>query len=147
MVARAGAAAKKAWNSTIPCEVHTCLGGVSATDWDWPEAERQFKRALELSPSYATAHQWYAELLVETGRFEEGLSEARRAVDLDPLSPGINTLLGWALYCARQYDPAIRQLRQTIEVYPCLAGAHLHLGMTYAAKGMSGEAVKILQRP
>jgi TolB-like protein/Tfp pilus assembly protein PilF len=147
LLARAGSAAKKALElDDNLAEAHACLGGLSATEWEWPEAERHFKRALELSPSYATAHQWYAKLLIETGRFEEGLSEARRAVDLDPLSPSINTLLGWALYSARQYDPAIGQFRQTIEVYPNLAGAHLHLGMAYVAKGMHKEAMKVLQQ-
>jgi len=147
LLARARASARKALELDDNLgEVYTCLGSISTLDWDWPEADRQFKSAIELSPSYATAHQWYSELLIETGRFEEGLSEARRALDLDPLSPGINTLLGWALYSARQYDAAIRQLRQTIEVYPNLAGPYLHLGMTYTAKGMSNEALKVLQQ-
>jgi TolB-like protein/Tfp pilus assembly protein PilF len=147
LLVRARSAARKAleFDDNLG-EVYTCLGSLSVVDWDWPEGERQFKRAIELSPSYATAHQWYAELLIETGRFEEGVAETRRALDLDPLSPGIHTLLGWALYTTRQYDAAIRQFRQTIEVYPSLAGPYLDLGMTYIAKGTYNEAKTVLQK-
>src|SRR5947209_3493933 len=77
---------------------------VSSWDWTWEEDERQFRRALELSPGNATAHQWYAGLLMQTGRIDEALIEARRAVELNPMSPSPNQTLGWVFYMGRQYD-------------------------------------------
>jgi len=115
-------------------------------DWDWPAAERQFKRAIELNPNYATAHQWYAEFLVNQGRFDEGIAEIKRARELDPLSLIINTVLGRSLYQARQYDQGIEQLRNTIEMDPNFVPAHRHLGQAYEAKGMYSEAVAEMQK-
>ena len=77
-------------------------------DWDWPKADEAFRRALTLHPGYATARQWYADFLVGLGRFEEAFVEARRAIELDPLSPAVGTALGDAFYYARRYQESIR---------------------------------------
>jgi TolB-like protein/Tfp pilus assembly protein PilF len=126
-------------------EAHAALA-VSSWDWTWKENERQFKRAIALSPGYGTAHQWYAGLLIETGRLDEGLAEARRAVELDPLSPSVNQTLGWALYIARQYDRSIEHSRQAVEAFPDFVQAYATLGMAYEAKGMHRESEEILQK-
>ncbi|TMH96829.1 tetratricopeptide repeat protein, partial [Candidatus Bathyarchaeota archaeon] len=91
-------------------EAHTSLGAVRFQyDWDWESAEKEFKRAIELSPSNAPAHQFYADSLKSQGRFDEALAEMSRAEALDPLSLAINTGVGHVLYLSRQYDRAIDQ--------------------------------------
>jgi TolB-like protein/tetratricopeptide (TPR) repeat protein len=125
-------------------EAHASLGAC-ADQWKWQEREREFRRAIQLSPSYATAHQWYATLLTDTGRLEQGTAEARRAVELDPLSPSPGNTFGWALYMERQYDRAIEQYRQTVEVFPSYVQAYTNLGIAYCAKGMYAEAIRTLK--
>ena len=126
-------------------EAHASLA-VTSWDWTWQQDEREFRRAIQLSPGYATAHQWYAGALTESGRVEEGLAEARRAVELDPLSPSVNQTLGWALYMARQYDRAILQLRRSIEAFPDFMQGYASLGLAYEAKGMHREAIGVLEK-
>ena len=80
---------------------------------------REYQRAIELKPNYATAHQWFGnDSLVSLGRFDEAIAEGKRAVELDPLSPIINADLGITLYLARRYDDAIEQLRKTLVIDP-----------------------------
>jgi len=80
-------------------EVHSSLAWTKlAFDWDWPGAEIEFTRAIELNPGYAPAHHWYAECLAGLGRYERALAEIKRAQQLDPLSMIINTVVGWILY-------------------------------------------------
>jgi serine/threonine-protein kinase len=118
-------------------EAHASLGWVRAFfDWDWSGAEAAFLRALELNPRYATAHEWYALLLSLTGRFDEGITEARRAQELDPLSLIINGVAGLTLYMARRYDEAIEQLRKTLEMDTTFALTYWFLGLSYSAKRM-----------
>lgn len=145
LLERARGAAKKAiaLDDSLG-EAHAGLA-VSSWDWTWQEDEREFRRAIELSPGYATAHQWYAGLLTECGRVEEGLAEARRAVELDPLSPSVNQTLGWALYMARQYDRAIQQFQHAIEAFPDFTQSYASLGLAYEAKGMHREAIAVLE--
>ncbi len=85
-------------------------------DWRWEEAGREFKRSLELSPTYPTANHWYAEYVMTMGAHREGLDRMKRGQDLDPLSLIINVAVGWALYFARRYDEGIEQLRRTVEL-------------------------------
>ncbi len=80
-------------------------------DWDWQTAEKEYRRAIELDPNYATAHHWYAEYLSWEGRFDEALRESERARQLDPLSLIIAADKGAILYYARQYDRAIKAFR------------------------------------
>ena len=113
-------------------EALTTLAVITASyDWDWPEAERQFRKAFESNPNYATVHQWYAEHLARTGRLQEAIVEARKAEELDPTSPLTNGIVGTTFYRARQYDRAIEQLEKTLDMDPDFAATHLHLGMTY----------------
>jgi TolB-like protein/tetratricopeptide (TPR) repeat protein len=126
-------------------EAHAALANC-ADDWAWSQREREYRRALELSPGYATAHAWYGGLLINTGRFEAGLAEMLRALELDPLSPHQRLALGWGLYATRHYDQAIAQNRQTLEVFPDFIQSYLHLGLAYTAKGMYPEAIEILEK-
>ena len=95
-------------------EAYVTLASVAADEWDWAEAERGFRRALELNPGYATAHQWYGEYLEKVGRIKDGLAETQRAYELDPLSPIINAGVGTLLYEDGQYDRAIDQFHKAL---------------------------------
>ncbi len=128
-------------------EAHNALATAKADyDWDWPGAEREFKRAIELNPGYATTHQWYGRMLSELGRHEEALAEIKRAQQLDPLSLIINAVSGRILLYAGREDLAIEQLRKTLEIDPNFAHAHQFLGYAYVRKGMFGEAIAEFQR-
>jgi serine/threonine protein kinase/tetratricopeptide (TPR) repeat protein len=145
---RAEAAAAKAleMDDTL-AEAHTSLAFVKmAYDGDWAGAEREYRRAIELNPNYATAHQWYASLLVMMRRFDESITEMKRAQALDPLSRIINANLGLHYYYARQYDQAIEQLRKTINLEPDFGLAYFYLGRALAQKGMYKEAIAELQK-
>src|SRR6185436_3017296 len=110
----------------------------------WEEAERGFRRALELSPGYATAHQWYSFLLAALGRHGEAIAQARQARELDPLSLVINSDLGMVLCFAR--DPAAEeQLRRTLELDPSFAYARWELGVALQQQGRLEEAVAELR--
>ena len=140
---QAEAAAKKALelDSDSP-EAHTALGyPENHFTWDWVAAEREYKTAIALNPSYATAHLRYAELLSNLGRHDEAIAEIRRAQELDPLSLVMRSNVGRFLYFARRYDEAIQVLKETLQLDPGRVYAHLHLGMCYEGKGMWSEAL------
>ena len=123
-------------------EGHATWGYImSGYNWDFTGAEREFKRALELNPSSAICHQWYAHNLNLVGRQSEAIEEMKRAVALDPLSLAANTGLGYQLYLSRLYDQAIEQCRKVIEMDPGFPWGHLRLGMAYQQKGMVKEAI------
>jgi eukaryotic-like serine/threonine-protein kinase len=128
-------------------EAHNALATVKWDyDWDWPGAEREFRRAIELNPGYATAHMWYSELLSELGRHEEALAEIKRAQQLDPLSLIINSVSGLRLLSAGRDDLAIEQLQKTLEIDPNFARAHFFLGQAYMRKGAFAEAIAEFHR-
>ena len=128
-------------------EGHTSLAFVKmAYEWDWETADREFRRAIELNPNYATAHQWYASYLAMMGRFEESIREIKRAQELDPLSRIINANLGLHYYYARQFDQSIEQLKKTISLDEQFFVPHQYLGRTFVQKGMYREAVAELER-
>ncbi len=128
-------------------EAHNSLAAVKRDfDWDWKGAEKEHKRAIELSPSYATAHQWYGEFLIMMGRFDEGLEEIKRAQALDPLSLIINAIGGSFYYYARDYDKGIDQCRKTLEMDPDFPPAIIYLMMNYLGKGMYQEALREAQK-
>ena len=128
-------------------EAHTTLAGISADfEWNWSEAESQFKQAIAMKPNYATAHQWYGEYLDHAGRSDEAIRELQRAQELDPLSPIINTSLGQAYYHARAYDRSIDQFRKTLDLDPDFFNAHLHLGLIFLQKQMHDEAISEFQK-
>ena len=119
-----------------------CLDGF---DWDFPSAGKEFQRALELNPGYATAHHWYAWHLSLLGRYDEAIAEMRKAENLDPLSLIINADLAELLILAHSYDESILQSRKTIEMDRNFALAHNQLGQAYLQKHMNDEAVAELQ--
>jgi len=133
-------------------EAHTSLAFVYwHYDWSWPAAEKEFRRALDLNPSYATAHHWYAFYLVSEGRTDQGLEEIRRAQQTDPLSLIINTDAAQLLYFARRYDDAIAQASRVVEMDQQFALAHVFLGWSYLGKhsydAAAEEANKAAQVP
>ena len=145
---KAAAAAKRAveLDPTL-AETQTALATVQFNDdWNWKAAEAGFRRAIQLNPSYATAHQRYSLYLIAMGRTEESLAEINRARSLDPLSLSMNFSLGWRLYMARRYDEAIAQLLNTIEMDPTYLLAHIVLGQCYEQKGQYSEAIVELQK-
>jgi DNA-binding winged helix-turn-helix (wHTH) protein/TolB-like protein len=145
---KAEAAAKKALDIDEQlAEAHASLGVVEYEyNWNWAGADREFKRALELRPSYATAHQWYGGYLISQGRFEEGIQQIERARELDPNSPIINASVGWFHYFAREYDKAIEEGRRAINLDSSTGIAHFFLGEAYLMKGMHDEAIAELRR-
>jgi TolB-like protein/DNA-binding winged helix-turn-helix (wHTH) protein len=138
--ARAAALRAVELNDKLP-EAHTALALVVQNyDWDWHTAEKEFKRAIELNPNYATAHHWYAEHLGFRGRFEEAFKESDEAKRLDPLSLIVAADRGALLYFARDYDRAIEQLQVVLEMDPAFSHGHM-IQNAYAAKGMYKEAI------
>ena len=124
-------------------EAHASLGLVKFYyEWDWNGAEAEFKKALELNPGYAQAHQYYADFVKSFGRFDEALEEMKKALTLDPLSYSINTGIGHVLYLSRQYDLAIAQYRKVVESDPSFVPARLWFGRPYLQKGMFKEAIE-----
>ena len=123
-------------------EAHTSLAYAKfAYDWNWREAEDEFKRAIQLKPGYATAHQWYALYLVAMGRSDEALTEIRKALEIDPMSLPINVTGAEILIFARQYDQAIVQCHKTFEVDPGSIAGYYFLGRAYEEKKMYAEAI------
>jgi TolB-like protein/Tfp pilus assembly protein PilF len=120
---------------------HAVLGMLYQEHWKWKEAEREFKLALQLDPSDAAAHQWYAMYLWFVGDAHGALEQLRKARDLDPLSPIINTDLGRALLFTGDVDGAIRQYRAAIALEPRFALAHLVLSQALMAKGDNSAAL------
>jgi serine/threonine protein kinase/tetratricopeptide (TPR) repeat protein len=127
-------------------EAHNSLATTSLFyDWNWSQAEEEYKRAIRLSPRYATAHQWYTIFLAVMERPDEALVSILRAHELDVLSLPINTHLGWAFYFFRRFDDAIKQLRATLELDPDYILAHFVLGQAYTQRNLYTEAVAELQ--
>jgi len=123
-------------------EAHAALAQVAFLwDWDWPAAEKQFKRALELTPGDPEVHHMYAHYLTAMGKFEEGLAESRRLLELDPLSPASRNHLGWHYLYAHEFDQAIEQYKLVLAVDPNFAEAHRQLAEAYAEKGRFDDAV------
>ncbi|NUO80914.1 protein kinase [candidate division KSB1 bacterium] len=139
---QAKAAARKALalDETL-AEAHASLGAVYFFyDWDWPAAEREFKRALQLNSNYATTYQYYAQYLVATGRLDEALAIAKRAHEIEPLSPESNTYLGWILNMTGQNELAATQLNSALEIDSSFWFARLMLAGVYEGKGQLAEA-------
>ena len=128
-------------------EAHASLAfAIAHHDHDWEHAEREYRRALELAPGYATALQWLALCFAAQGRFDEAIATSRRATEADPLSPIIATDLGRHFYYAHQYPAAIEQLRAAVELDPTFARAHQELGRAYRRQGFADLAVAELTR-
>lgn len=124
-------------------EPHTTLGlALLQFDYDFAEAEREYKSGIELNPKYATAHQWYGELLTCAGRFDEASAEFRRALEIEPLSLPINWDYGRYFYNSRKFDEAITQHKKTIELDPGFARAHRTLAEVYRVKSDFTNAIE-----
>ena len=127
-------------------EAHTSLGLIKFQyDWEWKEAEQEFRDAININPSYALAHHFFADLLKAMGRFEEALIEIEKAQELDPLSLAINTGVGHVLYLSRQYDKAIEQYKRAVDLDPNFMMTHVWFGRPYLEKGMFTEAISELE--
>lgn len=124
-------------------EAHTSLGMVAFYyEWNWPQAEREFQRSIELNPYYPLGHTWYALELAAMGRLDESLSQIQRALHLDESSPSINTELGRVYYWRHEYDLAIAAYQQAIKLDPQFSRAHTRLGIAYAGQGHFSTAVR-----
>jgi TolB-like protein/DNA-binding winged helix-turn-helix (wHTH) protein/Flp pilus assembly protein TadD len=138
--ARAAALRALELDADLP-EAHTALALIVQNyDWDWQTAEKEYRRAVELNPSYATAHHWYAEHLMWRGRFDEAFRESERARQLDPLSLIIATDNGAILYFSRQYDRAIEQFRAVQQLDPDFPRARIVI-YAYVEKGRFQDAL------
>jgi TolB-like protein/Flp pilus assembly protein TadD len=124
-------------------EAYTTLAHIKAySDWDRKAADEAFKRSIELSPGYATAHHWYGMFLSDSlGRFDEAIREIKKARELDPLSLVITRNLGFTYYMARRTDEAIATLKQVIDMDPAFPGVHGSLAEAYLQKSMFKEAL------
>jgi DNA-binding winged helix-turn-helix (wHTH) protein/Tfp pilus assembly protein PilF len=143
---RAEAAAKKALEIDEQLgQAHTALGVLHFRNLDWSEGVREFQRAIDLDPSYSTAHMWYSYYLMALGRFDEAVAEAKRAQELDPLSLIINTQTGTPFFYMRQYDRAIEQYQKALEMDPQFPPARYWLGRAHTQKGDYSEAIEALR--
>jgi TolB-like protein/predicted Zn-dependent protease len=124
-------------------EAHAALAALFwLHDWRWKDAETEFKRSLQLGPSYATANHWYAEYLMTMGRNEEAMARIEHSQELDPLSLIINVAVGWGLYHARRYEAAIEQLRRTLELDPNYPVTYWILGLLLRKTGHYELAIR-----
>jgi TolB-like protein/DNA-binding winged helix-turn-helix (wHTH) protein/Tfp pilus assembly protein PilF len=146
-IPRARAAALKALELDHSlAEAHTSLAGIACTfDADWSAAERGYRRAFEINPSYAVAHRWWGTTLAGLGRHAEAAAEIRRALEIDPVSLRANNAAGATLYLARRYPEAIEQYRKTLELEPSYAPSLIGLGRVYTALGRKTEALTELE--
>lgn len=124
-------------------ETHTALGiYYSEFAWNQPAAEKEFRRAIELNPNYAAAHQQFGiECLIPTGRFDEGITEGKIAAELDPVSPIVAADLGNAMYKARRFDEAIAQLNKASALDGNFSVTNWYLAAAFHAKGQYSDAV------
>jgi TolB-like protein/DNA-binding winged helix-turn-helix (wHTH) protein len=141
-IPKARAAALKALQiEETLAEAHTSLAVIAQNyDWDWLTAEKEYRRALQLDPDYATAHQWYAECLGFQGRLDEAFAESERARKLDPLSLIIAADNAALLYYSRQYDRAIDEFRRVLEMEPNFPRAYIVI-YPLVEKGLFAEAL------
>jgi tetratricopeptide (TPR) repeat protein len=128
-------------------EAHTSLALIKYRfEWDFPAAEKEFKRAIALNPAYPTAYHWYSEYLAASGRHQEAIEMAKYALNLDPLSMIANRNLARIYYWARDYDNAAKQCLVTLELDRNFVVAHTLLGRIYVEMGMYGDAIKAYRK-
>lgn len=128
-------------------EAHNSLAYVKLNyEWDWPGAEAEFKRSLQLNPGYEHGHHWYAHLLLSSGRVSEALAESQRGLELGPLCRHMNLHLGWHYLYSRQYTRAVDQLSKTLELEADYGMAYWYRGLSYEQMGMYVDALSEMRR-
>jgi len=128
-------------------EAHASLADIIACFyWDWAEAEKECRLAIELNQNYAAAHQWYSQYLGRMGRLEEAVREAKLAQKLEPLTPVIDSAVAEALYWSRRHDEALQQANKTLELEPNFDRAHMDLGLIYLQKVRYDDAISEFQK-
>ncbi len=125
---------------------HTALGVIYEQSWQWAEAEREFKRAIELNPNYATAFHWYATFLRNTGRTNEAVPLITRAQEIDPLSSVIHSEVAVIFLVQNNYQAAIETCLKIIELDPAFSNAYQYLGLSYFKVGRNAEALTTLEK-
>lgn len=132
----------------MSADAHVSFATLLQWQWNWPGAEREYRRALHLNPNHATAHSWYALLLMGMGekRTRDAREESRRAYEVDPFAVITGSNYGWQCYLARDFDCAIEQYQKAIEISPPYARGYSRLGLAYAQKGMLEEALRAMQK-
>lgn len=139
----------------LAAEAHTSLAQVlEMWEWRWQDAEQEYRKAIGLNPDYATAHHWFGYFLTRRAKFEEGLSELRKAQQLDPTTSIINADLAWGLLWSAQsgqvdevtkrfrLDEAMKRLQEVIDLDPTFVRAHEYLANAYRVNGMDKEALE-----
>jgi DNA-binding winged helix-turn-helix (wHTH) protein/tetratricopeptide (TPR) repeat protein len=127
-------------------EAHTAMAEVlKGYEWDWWQAERHYQRALVLRPDYATAHQWYAQLLVSQRRYPEAASHIELARRANPVSPVINSFLPYIYLAARDYGRAVREAHRAVNLEPYAPLAYWYLGRAYLCSNQAERAVEALE--
>lgn len=128
-------------------EAHAALGYIKfRIDWDWKGAEKEFKRAIELKPGYATAHEWYALFLAIHVRLDEALQEMQKAYELDPLSSSVNTGIARIYHFRNEPEKGLAQIKKTLAIDSNYAEAHFTAGMTYSKTTEYEKAVAALEK-
>ena len=134
-----------ALDETVPSAHASLAWSLFIYDWDWAGAERAFRRAIELNPRYASAHQWFAFLLCARGQYDGALLEAHTALELDPVSVSIRRTVGWIYHYARRYETAHDHLARAIEMDPTAAESYRILAQNFAMQGRLDEAERIFR--
>ena len=145
---KALAAAKRALqiDDSLP-EAHNSLAAVKFWyEWDWVGAEREYRRAIQLDPHYASAYHWYCWFLLAMGRFDEAIEAGNRALEIDPLALPINMAGGKTYFYARQFENSIRQSQKTLEMEPGFMPALFYLARAYHETGRREEAIEIARK-
>jgi TolB-like protein/Tfp pilus assembly protein PilF len=127
-------------------EAHAILARCAQQDWDWPATEREYRRAIELNPSYALARTWYAMYLYAMLRFDEAVIEAKHAQQVDPLSPLVNTYAGAAYFLAGRVDEAMASWKNVLELDPGYSDASHLLARSHALEGRYDQAIAELEK-
>jgi eukaryotic-like serine/threonine-protein kinase len=122
-------------------EAHAALASIQELEWKWPEADKEYRRAIAINPNYALAHHWYSHFLFRMGRQQLAFQENAAALRLDPLSPSANLVRGVLLQIGRQFDEAKEQIQKSIEFDPDYPDAHQFLAGNYEIVGMCKESV------
>jgi TolB-like protein/DNA-binding winged helix-turn-helix (wHTH) protein/Tfp pilus assembly protein PilF len=140
---RAEAAARKALSlDDSIAEAHiSLLSSLTDYDWDWSGAEHEFRAAISINPNSAVAYQYYGYALLGMARGEDALAAMKHAAELDPVSPSVQTSLGWCYYLMRKNRQAADQINKTLELYPDFVPARQMLGLLDGQLGLQQQAV------